>query len=544
MYCPFFSYLTYIVAIVVMLTMDLTPTTKDKSDSASSGHCQEVDPKLRILAAIPLSDSTLCMRIFLEAPECAVTSRLVLMGNYGSEGAFCPDYTIFHNPESLAVYQEAKASRKSILISKEELGHECWKGECDYRIFPDEASIERTLPVFLFRDPLRVFDSWKAVGWSDVGSLLIAYRNLYNTWLACKQAAIAITYEELIAHPDQTVKRLCRHWGVNFSHNLLFFQHPFGGFLFSSERERRIYSVDNPLGLFDTVQSNQTIVADIKSHGLPTMEEKARIEQDLGGMYISAYGDRIQDVKDALMQKTHFGFDLDDTLHEFRKASGAATASVIQHLAGLNSLTCEELHATYVKILAQATSGAFSDGRTSEDYRKERFVALLESHDIEVSNKVLEHLLRLYKSSLQVALTLKSGAMELLSKLQRMDKQVVLVTEGPEDAQRWTLENLGIADKVDVLVTSNKFGKTKTDGLFRVALKALGIEARDFVFVGDNLARDIVPAEHEGIMTVHYSESENVRLEVKGMRVNSLWKLEELLETLHFHAEDRDVGSV
>ncbi|KAL8958697.1 MAG: hypothetical protein Q9193_004296 [Seirophora villosa] len=193
------------------------------------------------------------MRIFQEAPECAVTSRLVLMGNYSPVEDFRPDYTIFHSTASHKVYREAQAQGKAVLISKEELGHERWKKECDYPIFPDRSSLQRTKPAFLFRDPLRVFDSWKAVGWTHIESLLTAYRSLYNSWSASHQSAIAITYEELISHPEQTLQRLCRHWDLPFSQDLLSFQHPFGRFLFSSERERQIYVVDNPLGLFNVV---------------------------------------------------------------------------------------------------------------------------------------------------------------------------------------------------------------------------------------------------------------------------------------------------
>ncbi|KAL8927027.1 MAG: hypothetical protein Q9208_002572 [Pyrenodesmia sp. 3 TL-2023] len=473
-------------------------------------HDEQPATRIRILAAIPRSGSTLFMRIFQEAPECGVTSRLVLMGNYGLGKDFRPDYTIFHNSSALRVYQEAQRDGKSILLSKEELGHECQKGECDYNIFPDQSSIKRTRPAFLFRDPLRVFDSWKAVGWTDVKSLLIAYRKLYNTWRASKQSSIAITYEELICHPDQIVRRLCRHWDIDFSPSLLSLQNPFGKFLFSTERERQIYAVDNPVGLFTAVQTNHTVNADIKSHNLLTMAEKNLIEHNLGGMYIATYGDRINTVRNTLSQKAYFGFDLDDTLHD--------------------TTTSEDLKATYGKILKQATAGGFADGKSSDDYRRERFTALMQAHGIEVAEETLQHLLGIYKMSLQSALSLKPGASEFLSKLKAMGKTVVLVTEGPEDAQQWTLEHLGIADKVDVLITSNKVGKSKTDGLFGVALQRLGIEAMDMVLVGDSWERDVLPAREAGIMTVLYDEQGSVRLEGDELRINSLWKLGELVK--------------
>ncbi|KAL8754443.1 MAG: hypothetical protein Q9199_004341 [Rusavskia elegans] len=503
--------------------------------------CWKPQTRIRILAAIPRSGSTLIMQVFGEAPECAVTSRLVLMGNHGVHEDFRPDYTIFQDPTSHPVYQEAVSSRKSILISKEELGHDCSKGECDYNIFPDAASIEHTKTAFLFRDPIRIFDSWKAVGWTDVQSLLIAYRKLFNTWAANQQSAIAFTYEEVINQPEVTIARLCRHWDINFSQQLLSFKRPFGnGFLFSSERERRIYTTDNPLGLFNTIQSNTSINANIKSHGLLTTAEKNLIERNLGGLYMATYGDRIQPIKDALSSKTHFGFDLDDTLHSFRKASGAASAAVFEHLASATTKTTtktpptiEELKTTYAQILSRTTSTAFADGKTSTDYRKDRFIALMQAHNLKSPNneETLSHLLTLYKHTLQASLSLKPGAAHLLSKLKSLGKTIVVITEGPEDAQRWTLQQLGIAEKVDVLMTSNAIGKSKTEGLFGEVLGRLGIGAEKMVAVGDSVARDVEPAKAEGILTVLYDEAGSVRLELEeeGVRVDSLWKLGELL---------------
>ncbi|KAL8770884.1 MAG: hypothetical protein Q9209_003535 [Squamulea sp. 1 TL-2023] len=513
-----------------MLTNDVSTKTSVRTINHSTGGCRKTQIKIRLLAAIPRSGSTLFMQIFREAPECAVTSRLILMGNYGMCQDFRPDYTIFHDPRSHPVYQEAKSRQKSILISKEELGHDCFKGECDYKIFPDDACMEQTKAAFLFRDPIRVFDSWKAVGWTDIQSLLIAYRNLFNTWATGQHSAIAVTYEEMINQPEQTIQRLCRRWDVNYSHRLLSFEYPFGDFLFSSERERQIYTVDNPLGLFNTVQSNKSINAHIKSHGLLTTAEKDLIEQQLGGLYMATYGDSIQPIKQALSLRTHFGFDLDDTLHEFRKASGTASVSVFNYLAAADpSTTVAELTTTYSKILSQITSGAFADGKTSDDYRRERFIALMQAHAFQYAEGDLRYMLTLYKDSLQSSLTLKSGASELLGKLKAMGKTVVVITEGPEDAQQWTLENLHIADKVDVLFTSNRMGKSKTDGLFGQVLRQLGIGAEKMVFVGDSLVRDILPASKEGVMTVHYDEAENLRLEMGSLRINSMWKLNELL---------------
>ncbi|KAL8879861.1 MAG: hypothetical protein Q9198_002609 [Flavoplaca austrocitrina] len=260
---------------------------------------------------------------------------------------------------------------------------------------------------------------------------------------------------------------------------------------------------------------------------------------------MATYGERIQPIKGALATKTHWGFDLDDTLHEFRKASSIAAAAVFEYLAAKteNSSsktrpTIEDLKATYSQILTCTTSNAFSDGRTSDEYRSDRFTALMQAHNLlplPVSEgSIIKPLLTLYRDTLLCSLKLKPGASELVSLLKSLGKTVIIITEGPQDAQTWTLKHLGIADKVDVLMTSNHVGKSKTEGLFGEVLKRLGVQAENMVFVGDNVKRDVEPARAEGIMAVLFDEEASVRIEgaegEKGWKVNSLWKLKELLE--------------
>ena len=78
------------------------------------------------------------MRIFNENEECAVTSRLVLMGNHGKGQIFKPDYSVLQNPTGHSMYNVAKSLGKRFLINKEELGNDYRKGECDYDILLED----------------------------------------------------------------------------------------------------------------------------------------------------------------------------------------------------------------------------------------------------------------------------------------------------------------------------------------------------------------------------------------------------------------------
>ncbi|CAI7609919.1 unnamed protein product [Penicillium viridicatum] len=199
--------------------------------------------------------------------------------------------------------------------------------------------------------------------------------------------------------------------------------------------------------------------------------------------------------------KSWFGFDLDDTLHEFRRASANASVRVFETIyASNNKISIEILRNTYQDILRSATANAFTDGRTSSEYRRERFGHLLKAHGL-IDDSLLDR---------------------LLETLQGLGKKVIVITEGPADAQQWTVQELGIRSYIDVLVTTNEVGKSKVDGLFAVVLEKYGIAAEDIVYFGDNEIRDVQTAREEGILAVLYDEKEQSRLDdASGLRVNS-----------------------
>ncbi|KAK9242861.1 HAD-like domain-containing protein [Lipomyces tetrasporus] len=513
-----------------------SPQEQMDANTKMAGGNQTQQTQIRVLVACPRSGSTLFMRIFRELPRCAVTSRLILQGNYHKFGdkslsRVKPDYTIYSHPESHPAYQQAVTEGYATLVAKEELGHEFVKGECDVEILPDKAAYEMTRPAFLVRDPVRVFDSWKKMGWGDLYSFFICYRSLFKMLKASPVPHVVI-YEQLVADARGTVAALAEYWHIPFDDRCLKFKRPFGDYIFKDEREQSIYQGAVPDGLFDRVKSH-THVEYFSGHGLLSALEIEHIEAEVGSLYLEACGPRLDPVLALLAAKPWFGFDLDDTLHEFRKASAHASRSVFEAIQATHpdtNETIDDLEATYREILRSKTANAFTDGKTSEDYRRERFSHLLAAHGHEPASETLEHLLVVYRTGLRAALTLKAGALHLLEKLKARGKGVIIVTEGPQDAQEWTVAELGLKPFIDILVTTNEVGKSKVDGLFSAVLAKHNIAPGDLVYVSDNEQRDIVPAQAAGIDTVLYDEKSNCQFDdPHNLRLNSLPKLEYLV---------------
>ncbi|KAK7216539.1 hypothetical protein V2G26_004542 [Clonostachys chloroleuca] len=244
-----------------------------------------------------------------------------------------------------------------------------------------------------------------------------------------------------------------------------------------------------------------------------------------------AMGDELVRLQALLSEKSWFGFDLDDTLHEFRRASSAAVEAVLRAVSDRTGADLSLLKETHSQVLKEKTANAFSDGKTSFDYRRERFTAVLSRLSLPSDDETfLTHLLQVYETTLTRSFELKAGALQMFETLKRLGKKIVVITEGPQDAQERTVEALGLAKHIDFLATTNRFRASKTDGMFGKVLEHLDISPGDIVFVGDNEERDVRMATAAGIFSIYYAEGLDASLTVDEPRINSLRKLQYLLE--------------
>ena len=144
-------------------------------------------------------------------------------------------------------------------------------------------------------------------------------------------------------------------------------------------------------------------------------------------------------------------------------------------------------------------------------------------------NRLMRQNLLSYEGTLMSSLELKCGALDLLSMVKDMGKKIVVITEGPQDAQERTLRGLGIEGFIEFLATTNYFGVVKTGGLFPRVLEPLGVSPGEMAYIGDNEQRDMKPALAEGIFSIHLAEMKHVSLNTIPSQINTLRKLQYIL---------------
>ncbi|WP_458206559.1 HAD family hydrolase [Haladaptatus sp. NG-SE-30] len=102
-----------------------------------------------------------------------------------------------------------------------------------------------------------------------------------------------------------------------------------------------------------------------------------------------------------------------------------------------------------------------------------------------------------------------AGVHDLLSELAG-DHELGVLTNGVGHVQRQKLESGGIAEFFDAVVVSCEVGVQKPDSeIFEIAMDELS--AGEYIFVADDLERDVLPAQQVGFEGVWLSKSDDSR---------------------------------
>lgn len=223
-------------------------------------------------------------------------------------------------------------------------------------------------------------------------------------------------------------------------------------------------------------------------------------------------------------------FDFDDTLHDFSSASTAAVKQCMEYIATENpGHTVDRLTDTYRRIFNIFVT-AFTDGRSSHEYRLERMHILLETFGLH--SPTATACANMYEQCIRRELAPASGALELLRDLRRRQYSIAVVSEGPHDAQTRAVAALEMDALIDLLITSNREGISKRNGLFGRFLDIAGISAQNCIVVGDSMENDILPATAAGITAVHLDPAGNFNHATSPYTITQLRELPDLIAAI------------
>ena len=201
-------------------------------------------------------------------------------------------------------------------------------------------------------------------------------------------------------------------------------------------------------------------------------------------------------------------FDLDDTLHDFTSASGVATNTVLRMLSEKALILLDVVEANYKEVLRIQSQASFTDGRTSHEYRYERFMAAIKTSSLngDILHEIVSHAVNQYEMIFMAGLKLKPHAVELLRQLVDKCYSLAILTDAPHDAQTRVIKQLGIGTYFDHIFTSGSLGVSKQGGMMQKVLQQLAVRPEFVVMVGDSLERDIIPALNSKLEAFWFNE--------------------------------------
>jgi putative hydrolase of the HAD superfamily len=195
-------------------------------------------------------------------------------------------------------------------------------------------------------------------------------------------------------------------------------------------------------------------------------------------------------------------FDLDDTLFAHRQAvRDGIAAHVGRQLPGVDAAAhqdrwddLEELH--YHRYLTGELDYLGQRRARARDFMEPFGVGFPEDH-------AAEKWFEVYLLEYVRAWTLHDDALPCLDVLDDAGIRIGMITNGDRAFQQAKLDAMGLADRIEHLVTSGEFGIAKPDPrIFLHACAEFGVQHSDVAYIGDRLETDAIGSAAAGLRGV------------------------------------------
>ena len=209
-----------------------------------------------------------------------------------------------------------------------------------------------------------------------------------------------------------------------------------------TDRERIKYGEEKPLGLFTAVEASSSDEPDVLYHALLSNTEKHNVEKPVGFLYLHCWQDDFLRLRAILAERTCIGFDLDDILLEFRRSTPEFSRQ------RRRMLSLMKRHHSIIGEKGSPHSWPISPCHRAID-------SWLNSRGT-------------YEGIFRPSLELKGGALDILLMVKDMGTKIVVITEGPQDAQERTVQSIGIEGYMDFLASNqDRRSVPQSPGTFR-----------------------------------------------------------------------------
>lgn len=198
--------------------------------------------------------------------------------------------------------------------------------------------------------------------------------------------------------------------------------------------------------------------------------------------------------------------DLDGTLLDDRSAMAAATAALYEaHRNVLSDRSLDEFAVRWRELSSRHWQRYVAGELDFSGQQRERVREALGRplSDAEADAAFASHL-----TAYENAWRCYDDVADFLSRTKMLPK--IALTNGQRQQQRYKMERTGLLADVPDLVTPEDAGAWKPEpGIFHYALRQLGVTPEETMMIGDDHARDILPAEVLGLKSFWVRRDKN-----------------------------------
>ena len=199
----------------------------------------------------------------------------------------------------------------------------------------------------------------------------------------------------------------------------------------------------------------------------------------------------------------HIFFDLDHTLWDFEKNSGATFKSIFEELNFEFSL---EQFLDFYNPINHYYWKQYRENKISEvELRYLRLEKTFEAMEVPSTAALIDRVSELYIQRLSTHTELFEGTVSVLEYLS--SKYILhIITNGFEHVQQRKIENSGIARFFKIVLTAEKIGfKKPHPTIFLSALRTAEVLPEHAMMIGDSLEADIQGALKLGMQAIHFN---------------------------------------
>ena len=213
------------------------------------------------------------------------------------------------------------------------------------------------------------------------------------------------------------------------------------------------------------------------------------------------------------------GFDLDDCLFD---STGLSQRARIKGIDAMLSLGLKIERQKALILIQEIVAEYGSNSSKHYDYFIRR-LNLYENYAISFNEQVryITAAVMAYHGQKIKHIQLYGDVLKSLEKLKKSSIKTAIITDGIPIKQYEKILRLGIDDLIDLVVISDEIGIRKPNPeLFSYCLKKFKVKGHETIYVGDNIYKDIIPANFNKIHSVYIHRGGKYDTNVTGETIS------------------------